>query len=754
MHVHSLRPARPALLACWTLLALATGAVGAAPDDGQSQADGTRSVPATFPAGPPRRPMLLEDVPAPLVPKQPRTEADRDRLEALALFAAGRIRQRRMDQAGALRLYQRAFRYDPQALTVGRAIVPLAFRLNRHDEAVRYALKVVELEDAGPLLLRSLAKHLVKAGDLERAVTLYERAVAARAGQTETAADVVMQLKMGQFHHLVGQPKKAADNFARVLYALEHPQQFQLDEKTSKLLLGEAAATYNLFGEAFLMADRFDEALAAFEKANELAPDAGLFGYNRARVNARTGRPAEALQTLAAYFDAHLATQGADPYQLLAEVLKALDKEGELIGRLEKLRGEDPGNVPLRYFLADKYREAGQFDKAEPVYLEVLKKTPTLAGYRSLVDIYHKTDQPERLLDVLAELAGKTASLEPLGAEGEALSGDKALVGRVIEAARRRLKQDPKTLSYEARLGTALLATECKQPETAAELFDLAIQAEPKHTAELLLLWGVGLLVENNYGEAARVFRRGIDQKLLPEENPAFHFYLAGALEMDGRTEEALTAARAASAVKSDQARFHGRPAWVLYHAERYPEAEKAYTELIRKFDSKHESPENRRVLRDARLALSNMCVLGNRMAEGEEWLNQVLDEFPDDVGALNDLGYLWANQGKHLQRALRMVQKAVEGDPDNVAYRDSLGWALFRLERYKEALMELQSAASGENPDAVILDHLGDTYHQLDQPQKARDAWQRAVKVLHKEGKDEKAAEVEKKITSSKQQK
>ena len=71
------------------------------------------------------------------VTRETRTEADRDRIEALTLFGAGRIRQRRGDLAGALRYYQRAFRYDPQSAAVARAIVPLAFQLNRHDEAIR-----------------------------------------------------------------------------------------------------------------------------------------------------------------------------------------------------------------------------------------------------------------------------------------------------------------------------------------------------------------------------------------------------------------------------------------------------------------------------------------------------------------------------------------------------------------------------------------------------------------------------------------
>ena len=51
----------------------------------------------------------------------------------------------------------------------------------------------------------------------------------------------------------------------------------------------------------------------------------------------------------------------------------------------------------------------------------------------------------------------------------------------------------------------------------------------------------------------------------------------------------------------------------------------------------------------------------------------------------MNDLGYLWADENQHLQRAYRMIQKAVEGDPDNAAYRDSLGWVLYRLGRIDE---------------------------------------------------------------------
>ena len=44
-----------------------------------------------------------------------------------------------------------------------------------------------------------------------------------------------------------------------------------------------------------------------------------------------------------------------------------------------------------------------------------------------------------------------------------------------------------------------------------------------------------------------------------------------------------------------------------------------------------------------------------------------------------NDLGYLYAEQGKNLEKAETMIRKAVADEPENSAYLDSLGWVLFK---------------------------------------------------------------------------
>ena len=52
-----------------------------------------------------------------------------------------------------------------------------------------------------------------------------------------------------------------------------------------------------------------------------------------------------------------------------------------------------------------------------------------------------------------------------------------------------------------------------------------------------------------------------------------------------------------------------------------------------------------------------------------------------------NDLGYLYAEQGKNLEKAEAMIRKAVADEPENSAYLDSLGWVLFKRGKAKEAI-------------------------------------------------------------------
>src|SRR5439155_19646239 len=120
----------------------------------------------------------------------------------------------------------------------------------------------------------------------------------------------------------------------------------------------------------------------------------------------------------------------------------------------------------------------------------------------------------------------------------------------------------------------AALAAERKQFDAAEEFYELALKANPKDKAELLLSWGLSLFLAEKHAAAAKVFRRGIEEGKLPDDKPAFEFYLAGALEMDGKTDEALAVInKMLDGKKPKESRYFARRPWVLFHAKRNDEA-------------------------------------------------------------------------------------------------------------------------------------------------------------------------------------
>jgi Flp pilus assembly protein TadD len=95
---------------------------------------------------------------------------------------------------------------------------------------------------------------------------------------------------------------------------------------------------------------------------------------------------------------------------------------------------------------------------------------------------------------------------------------------------------------------------------------------------------------------------------------------------------------------------------------------------------------------------------------------------------ALNYLGYMWAEKGEHLDDALRMIRRAVELEPDNAAYIDSLGWVYFRLGDFGQAIEQLERAARMLPADGTVQEHLGDALRAVGKMGEARAAYQRAL--------------------------
>ena len=99
----------------------------------------------------------------------------------------------------------------------------------------------------------------------------------------------------------------------------------------------------------------------------------------------------------------------------------------------------------------------------------------------------------------------------------------------------------------------------------------------------------------------------------------------------------------------------------------------------------------------------------------------------PDHPFVLNYLGYAWADQGVNLTQSLDMIRKAVALRPEDGYITDSLGWVLYRMGQYNEAVPHLERAVELLPYDTTINDHLGDAYWRVGRKLEARFQWTRA---------------------------
>jgi len=109
--------------------------------------------------------------------------------------------------------------------------------------------------------------------------------------------------------------------------------------------------------------------------------------------------------------------------------------------------------------------------------------------------------------------------------------------------------------------------------------------------------------------------------------------------------------------------------------------------------------------------------------------LRKILVTDPENVPALNALGYTLADRTGRLQEALELIDRARVAEPDNAAIVDSYGWVLYRLGRKEEALVQLRRAWTLAK-DPEIASHVGEVLWVLGKHDEARHFFDEAAKL------------------------
>jgi len=106
------------------------------------------------------------------------------------------------------------------------------------------------------------------------------------------------------------------------------------------------------------------------------------------------------------------------------------------------------------------------------------------------------------------------------------------------------------------------------------------------------------------------------------------------------------------------------------------------------------------------------------------------LDLSPDNAHIINYLAYSWIEKNINIEKSLNMLKKANSLRPNDGYIIDSLGWALFKLKKYKEAKKYLQLAVRFMASDPVVNDHYADSLWMNDNSLQARYYWNYVLKL------------------------
>ncbi len=166
-----------------------------------------------------------------------------------------------------------------------------------------------------------------------------------------------------------------------------------------------------------------------------------------------------------------------------------------------------------------------------------------------------------------------------------------------------------------------------------------------------------------------------------------------------------------------------------LYIADLYSKAKrnKEAVEAVNQAHRVTQSPDRKEI---AKLTLATIQQAAGDFAGAETTLREILKLSPRNPIALNNLGYFLTERDEKFDEALKLIEKALEIDPLNPSYLDSLGWVYFKTGKLAEAEKSLKEALEIDDTSSTIHEHLGDVYQKQGKTELAKSAWQKALSL------------------------
>jgi tetratricopeptide (TPR) repeat protein len=637
----------------------------------------------------------------------------------------------KVDKAAAYYHYAMGHMYADLATQYGN-------RSQHINQAIDHFQQALKADPRAGFIAEELSDLYIQGGRLRQAVTDAEAAL------RETPNDLNQRRILGRIYmRMIGDPqtnkineemlKRATEQYAKIVEA-------EPDDLDAWVTLGRL----------YKIGQNSVDSEKAFKKALALEPE-----------------NVEALAMLATvYLDLGDAPRAADLLRKVVEKEPNMRTLTSLAGTYEQMREYSlaaetlkraielaPEDADLKRALAQNLMLSEQLDQAMKIYQAlVAENEKDVQSWLRISQIYRQkhdyenarkaSDQARKLdPDGVDILYNEVGLLESEGKIPEAIDILKQVLQNTAKKSYSKGEKDSRSVLLE-RLGQLYRNNEqtTEAVATFRELAGLDEQFASRASAHIVDTYRQG----RDYSKAAEEAESAY--KKWPQDRTVVMVRSTVLADM-GRVDEAAEPVRKLLDGKDDR-EIHLALAQLYDKGKKFAEMAKSI-DAAEKLSMSADEKESIHFMRGA------MYEKMKRIEESEAEFRKVLAINPKSASALNYLGYMLADKNIRVNEAVELIQKALEQDPNNGAYLDSLGWAYYRLGRLDEAEEYLKKAVERVGKDPVVYDHLGDVYFKKDNLKEAITCWENSLAVWRTSPPAEldqaEVAKVQKKLESAK---
>jgi tetratricopeptide (TPR) repeat protein len=580
----------------------------------------------------------------------------------------------------AIQEYHAAIENDPDSEYLNAGLAELYAKTGRIRDAVVEAQDIIK-RDPNNLEARQLLGriYLRSLGDL----------------QSGTQSQEVLKLAIEQFQQIVRLEPNNVDNHLLLgrLYRLDNDLvKAESEFKTAIRIQPDSEEAVTSL--AYLYNEEGDASRAG-ALLNQV-PDAARSGKLYSALGYTYEQQKDYKKAIAAYRKAvELDRDNLDALRGLAQNLLNDGQYDAALEQYKQIADADPQDAQSYLRISEIYRRQGKYDQA----LDMLKKAESLVQDSleipfNMALVYDAQGRFDDAAATLQQLLDKTTHTD-----GNYSSGEK----------------NNRSVFFE-RLGSVYREQGKTQlaVETYRKMLDLGGDSTSRGYQQIIDT----LREAKQWSQATAVAQEAV--RKLPEDR-GLKLVLAGQLADTGQADEGLAMAKALLKGTAEDREVYIALAQINSRLKRWSQAE-ADINKAAQLATKQEDKDY------VQFVLGSIYERQKRYEPAEAAFKKVLASDPRSAITLNYLGYMMADRGTHLEEALGYIKKAVELDPQNGAYLDSLGWAYYKLGNYDLAEENLRKASDRIGNDATVQDHLGDLYQKMGRLKLAAAHWQRAL--------------------------